>query len=113
MLGHSDQKIAVMFATLPPHRQVKAWTAKLQSLPQEGVTQDLLTDFSQELDAVQGTGGSLLSNRFHEYSGINRAYVGEGKRVQSTFVKHRGYLPRAHMNCEKKTHTILFFLYFL
>ena len=81
MLSHSNEKVPVMFPTLQPNRQVKARTAKLQTLPEKGVTQDLLTDLPQELNAVQSAGSSFFSNGFHKYGGVNRACTGEGKGV--------------------------------
>jgi len=40
----------------------------------------LLSDLSEQLDAIQSPGRSLLRQRVHEHSGVHRAWRGGGGR---------------------------------
>lgn len=48
----SDEEVTVMFARLPPDWEVEGGAAQLEAGRQQRVTENLLSDLSEQLDAV-------------------------------------------------------------
>lgn len=47
-----DQEVAVVFSRLPPDGKVEGRTAQLEASRQQRVTENLLSDLAQQLDAI-------------------------------------------------------------
>lgn len=47
-----DEKVAVVFAGLPPDGEVEGRTAQLEASRQQRVTENLLSDLAKQLDAI-------------------------------------------------------------
>lgn len=60
MLGGSQEEVSVMAAALPPLREVWRGLAELEALREQWMREDLLSDATEQLDAVQGPRGTLL-----------------------------------------------------
>lgn len=60
VLRGPQEEVPVMAATFPPLREVWGGLAELEALREQRVGEDLLSDAAEQLDAVQGAGGTLL-----------------------------------------------------
>lgn len=70
--GCPNQEVAVVFATLPPHGQVKAGPTQLQPWAQQQVAQHLLSDLAQQFDAVESACCSLLRDGLYKQIVVQR-----------------------------------------
>lgn len=60
MFRGPQEEVPVMAATFPPLREVCRGLAKFEAFREQWVWEDLLSDASEQLDAVQGARGTLL-----------------------------------------------------
>lgn len=72
--GRSDQKVPVMFPRLPPHGEVERGATQLQPRRQQRVTEDLLSDLAEQLNAVQSPGRSLFCQGLYNHRGIHQTF---------------------------------------
>lgn len=76
VFGGADEQVPIVLPTLPPHREVEAGPAELETLVQLRARQHLLSDLPQQFDAVQGFCGPLLSDRLNIDGGIRGTWKG-------------------------------------
>lgn len=60
MLRGPEEEVVVMAATLPPFWEVRGGLAELETLREQRVEQDLLSNAAEQLNAIQCARGTLL-----------------------------------------------------
>lgn len=60
MLRGPQEEVVVMTATLPPFWEVRGGLAELETLREQRVEEDLLSNAAEQLDAIQGARSTLL-----------------------------------------------------